>query len=630
MLSAPPLAAPAVPALVARAADNPVVTENRQPGTTAWQGHEEQGSAVEGYASEVSVLPGQTIHLHVSTDPAAAYEIQVYRLGWYGGPGGRLVTAVRNQGQPRPRTADANGASWPVTDTITIPADAVSGYYLVRIVLLEGTDTGRAAQTIVVVRAPPGRRSQVLVQVPVNTWQAYNGWGGHSLYDSTSALGRADAVSFLRPYAPGYLQTFEWEIQLVRFLEREGYDVSYQTDVDTQRDPGSLLEHRLVVVAGHDEYWTSGMRNAFEAARDAGTNLAFMGANAGYWQIRYANAESTIVSYKSTADPISDPSQQTVQFRQLTPPRPECELLGVQFQGGLRTSGDPPRDYGIAPGALGDPWFAGTGFANTTTLPNLVGPEWDTTRTFFGDVCAQPGLKVLFHYEGSPTSADAVRYTAPSGARVFSSGSMQFAWGLDSFPPYSTGVPNPVLPGVQQFMRNALDDLGRPAPPRSVAARLANGRLVFTVDPGPDTRIQGTTVSFQGRVVCRLPGPCSIPAPPGHRSYDYSAVNADEWAQSAPLTGRVTVPNSAPKVAILARGATYVAVARDRDGDRLAYRWSLDGRALPATGRRLTLRLPPGRHVLRVVVTDGHGGRALAYRRVAVSPKPGRSGTQGR
>jgi N,N-dimethylformamidase beta subunit-like protein len=620
------LAAPVTPAapaaLVARAADNPVTIENRLPGTTAWQGHEEQGTAVEGYASEVSVLPGEQIHLHVSTDPGAAYEVQVYRLGWYGGLGGRLVADSENQGVPQPETADENGAAWPVTDTVSIPADAVSGYFLVRMVLLEGRDAGRAAQTIVIVRAPPARQSQLLVQVPVDTWQAYNGWGGHSLYDSTSSLGRVNRVSFLRPYAPGYLQTFEWEIQLVRFLEREGYDVSYQTDVDTQRDPGSLLDHRLVVVAGHDEYWTSRIRDAFDAARDAGTNLAFMGSNVGYWQIRYENAESTIVSYKSTADPDTDPAQQTVQFRQLTPPRPECALVGVQWEGGLESFADAPRGYTVVAPST-DPWLRGTGLVNGSVLPGIVGPEWDTQS------CSVPGAIRLFHYEGAPANADAVRYTAASGARVFSSGSMQFAWGLDDFPPYSTGVPNPVLPGLQQFMRNALDDLGRPAPPRSVTARVSNGRLVFTVDPGPDARIASTVVSLEGHVVCRLPGPCSTLAPAGHRTYEYSAVDVDRWAESAPLAEQVTVPNSRPRVSILARGRIYLALAKDRDGDRLAYRWSLDSRALATRTRRLVLTAAPGRHLLRVVVADGHGGRATASRRVVVSP-PGRSGRRGR
>src|SRR5262249_12347710 len=240
-----------------------------------------------------------------------------------------------------------------------------------------------------------------------------------------------------------------------------------------------------------------------------------------------------------------------------------------------------------------------------------------------------PGAVRLFHYEGGPANADSVRYTAPSGARVFSSGSMQFAWGLDDYPPYSTGVPNPVLAGLQQFMRNALDDLGRPAPPRTVTARLVNGRLVVTVDPGPDSRISSTTLSLEGRVVCHLPGTCSTLAPPGHRSYGYTAMNTDEWAQSAPLAGRITVPNSPPRVSILPQEKTYVALAKDRDGDRLAYRWSLDGHTLPATGRRVTPAVPAGRHVLRVLVTDGHGGRATASLRV-VSRRPGRSGKRRR
>jgi hypothetical protein len=212
---------------------------------------------------------------------------------------------------------------------------------------------------------------------------------------------------------------------------------------------------------------------------------------------------------------------------------------------------------------------------------------------------------------------------------------MQFAWGLDDFPPYSTGMPTQVIPGLQKSVRNVFGDLGRPAPPRSVTARLVKSRLVFTADSGPDPRITSTVVSFRGRVICRLPGACSILAPPGHRAYDYAAANEDEWGQSALLTGRITVPNSAPTVSIRPRPRpfTYLAIARDRDGDSLAYRWSLDGHVLAARGRLLKLAPPHrGRHRLLVVVTDGHGGRATdsVTITVAVSLKPGRSGTRRR
>jgi CPA1 family monovalent cation:H+ antiporter len=155
----------------------------------------------------------------------------------------------------------------------------------------------------VVRAAPSAPPSEILVQLPVNTWQAYNNWGGKSLYAFNSTRRKAaNHVSFDRPYT----DDVKWEIwnheyPLIRFLEREGYDVSYTTDVDTDRAGGDLLEHRLVVVAGHDEYWTKAIRDAFDAARDSGTNLAFIGANIGFWQVRYEDDGRTIVAYKVAA-----------------------------------------------------------------------------------------------------------------------------------------------------------------------------------------------------------------------------------------------------------------------------------------------------------------------------------------
>ena len=186
------------------------------------------------------------------------------------------------QGSPQPMPTLQVGreaiAGWPVTDTLQVPADWVSGYYVAQLVLTSGPNAGTGYQTYFVVRELPLRRSQILVQVPVNTWQAYNGWGGFSLYEFDYAKNvRASKVSFDRPYdwsLAGAQVPLVWELPLVRFLEREGYDVSYQTDVDTDQDPASLLQHRLVIDSGHDEYWTRTMFDAFAQARDAGTNLA--------------------------------------------------------------------------------------------------------------------------------------------------------------------------------------------------------------------------------------------------------------------------------------------------------------------------------------------------------------------
>ena len=208
-----------------------------------------------------------------------------------------------------------------MTDVIRTRRGWVSGYYELRFVLRSGPSAGLGSETYVIVRAAPKRHAKVLVQVPVNTWQAYNQWGGRSLY-AEHGLPAGYRVSFDRPYADSNQLPRQWELQLVRFLERHDYDVSYQTDLDTDADPGSLLQHTLVMTAGHDEYWTKGIRDAFEAARDAGVNLAFMGANVGYWQMRYEDGGQTIVEYREKLlDPEPDEALKTARFWRLQPPR---------------------------------------------------------------------------------------------------------------------------------------------------------------------------------------------------------------------------------------------------------------------------------------------------------------------
>jgi len=412
-------------------------------------------------------------------------------------------------------------------------------------VLQEGPDTGRAGQTIVVVSAPQDRRSQALVQVPVNTWQAYNGWGGHSLYDSTSTLGRANRVSFLRPYAPGYLQTFEWEIQLVRFLELEGYDVSYQTDADTDADRASLERHRLVIVNGHDEYWTMNQRLGFDAALAAGTNLAFMAANDAFWHVEYQDGGTTIYSEKSLYDPNPDPGMKTAMFREIG--RPECLLEGVQHTN--FTDYDHPLDYTVTAQGAADPWLAGTGLTAGSTVAGVVGREHDAIIPG----CTPPGTVDIFHYAGVEPlqNADAVRYTAPSGARVFASGAYNFSLALDDYrstdwlgPAYPVGADRnvPVDPRVQQFMRNVLGDLTRPQPPNFVRARLQDGRLRVGTPWPDDPRIVGRAIyrvrlpDGPSQLVCSGHVPCfPPPAQPGHYRFDVSFL--DRWGgASAPAS----------------------------------------------------------------------------------------------
>jgi hypothetical protein len=166
---------------------NPVQLENWAQGTTLWQAPLAPGRLVEGYASEISVAPGDTLHFHVSASPAASYRLMIYRLGWYGGRGGRLMAclptcttdeqaATQPVPQPDPSTGEIR-AGWPVTDMIQVPPTWVTGYDVAEPTLTSGPDTGMVGWIPFTVRAPPGQRSLILVQAPVNTWEAYNNWG---------------------------------------------------------------------------------------------------------------------------------------------------------------------------------------------------------------------------------------------------------------------------------------------------------------------------------------------------------------------------------------------------------------------------------------------------------------------
>jgi hypothetical protein len=449
----------------------PIQAENAHRGAVDWAAAPNTDGAVAVYASATDARPGDEVDLHVSTTPAAGYRVLVYRLGWYGGDGARLVTCLgcdtprEGASQPVPSPSPWDGyldANWPVTDRLVVGSDWVSGYYLVRVLLLDGPDAGQSATTYVVVRQPRST-SAILVQVPVNTWQAYNGWGGKSLYPFSSSGGRqAIRVSFDRPYAwwlPGGQGPLGWELPMVAFLERQGYDVSYQSDVYTDAHPRSLLHHKLDLVIGHDEYWTKTMRDAWEAARDAGVNLAFMGANAAYWQVKLQDGGRTIYTWKSMYDPEPDPALKTAMFRELVPPRDECTLIGIQHQGvGLYW---PPGDYTVEPTAFNTPWMRGTGFAPGDVVPGIVSVESDTIP---GDQSAASScgnaLTVIFHREhggDKDGNADATVYRAPSGAYVFASGSHQFSWGLMDLPWDAAEGHGFADPRLQRFMTNMLD-----------------------------------------------------------------------------------------------------------------------------------------------------------------------------
>src|SRR5215467_12925146 len=545
-----------MPATSATAA-NPVQRENSRPGNPGWEIPARAGTVITGYASETSVAPGQSFHLHVAAPSGSRYRVLVYRLGWYRGVGGRLIMCVpgcRSSqaaiAQPPPTTADSvTGlfrAPWRVTDRVEIPADAVSGYYQAKLEIVGGAYADAVGSVALIVRqSPVAPASAVLVQVPVNTWEAYNRWGGKSLYQFGTSM-HAVEVSFDRPFDQQlfYNMVTKLELPWVRFLERNGIDVSYQTDVDTDRAPGSLLHHRLVFAIGHDEYWTQRMRDAFNRALALSTNLMF-GSNSGEWRMRYATGRRTIVEWRDPSiDPAHNRRLDNGFFR--TFGERECKLMGVEHRwAAQRDLTAPPTSYTVV-GPSSDPWLAAAGLAPGDVIPGVVGYEWDSfiPGCFAGQV-VRLMTALIPGSNGARHSADMVRATAPSGGRVFATGTMELAWALDDL------GGRPPSPRVVAFVKAALRDLTRPAPPAALTIRQsgggreargregqsATGLIVSARLRAPDPRILRVIVRPVGggrgcadslRSVCRLPLP--------QRTTRYAAVAIDRWGASQPLT----------------------------------------------------------------------------------------------
>jgi hypothetical protein len=427
-----------------------------------------------------------------------------------------------------------------VTDRVEIPPDAVSGYYEAKLEIVGGAYAGAVGSVPLIVRqSPAAPASAVLVQVPVNTWEAYNPWGGKSLYQFGTSR-HAFEVSFDRPFDQQEFHNMGTELELpwVRFLERNGIDVSYQTDLDTDRAPRSLLRHRLVFAIGHDEYWTQRMRDAFDRALALSTNLMF-GSNSDEWRMRYAAGRRTIVEWRDpSTDPIHNRRLDDGFFR--TFGEPECKLMGVEHQwAAQRDLTAPPTSYRVV-GPTGDPWLAAAGLAPGDVISGVVGYEWDSLAPgcFAGQVV--PLMSALIPgSDGVPRSADMVRATAPGGGRVFAMGTMELAWALDDLDRRSPS------PQVVALVKAALGDLTRPAAPAALIIRhRTTGLIVSARLSAPDPRIvrvivrpvRGRRGCADGlRLVCRLPLP--------RRTTRFAAGAIDPWGASQPLTVTVQTGN---------------------------------------------------------------------------------------
>lgn len=417
------------PCARAKRPDGWVAEENRRPGTEAWRVPERWGADLMGFVDRDSVVCGDTVKLRLA-GPGPG-KVTAYRLGWYGGTGGREVwssgpvpSVVRATPDARPPTYTVE-TNWPVALEFTVGAEWVPGYYM----LVVRNDAGSAYGIQLTVRNDTGN-APLVFQAANLTAQAYNTYGGYGLYsgpkDRTGArTDRARVASFERPYTgSGYLVPAWYDIPMVQAIERTGIDVDYLTDIDIDQRPSQLLRHKGLIIGGHNEYWTRRMYDAVEAARDRGLNVAFFGANTVYWHTRLepsgAGPDRRMAVYrKATEDPLAaqDPQQATVTWREAPLNRGQHRLVGATW-GGLGVVGsfrvlDP------------DSWiFAGTGVRAGQVLVNSLGGEYDIAVP--GDPDSPPTLDVIaaapLRVGPQATMGTMSYYTVRSGAGVFSAG----------------------------------------------------------------------------------------------------------------------------------------------------------------------------------------------------------------
>ena len=510
---------------------NAIVAENCLPGSPSsqWDVAGAGDPTLQGFATQISVNRGSTVVFKVNT-PASAYRFDIYRLGYYGGAGARWIATVQPsanlpQTQPACLKDTATGlidcGNWAVSGSWTVPATAVSGVYIARLVR---PDTAGASHIVFVVR-DDASTSDVLFQTSDTTWQAYNDYAGNSLYTG-SPVGRAYKVSYNRPFRTrevdnGQDWLFNAEYPMIRWLEANGYDVSYFSGVDTDRYGSLLRNHRVFLSVGHDEYWSAAQRSNVEAARNAGVNLAFFGGNDMFWKTRWessidasASASRTLVCYKEThANAKIDPTSiwtGTWRDARFSPSadggRPENAVIGTIFMvnDGATTSITVPA----ADGALRlwrNTTVAQLAPATWATLPlGTLGYEWNVDldngvrpaglmRLSSTTVTGAPVLLDNGSTYGSGTATHSITlYRHVSGARVFSAGSVQWAWGLDATHDRS-GTPSDVR--IQQATVNLLADMG--VQPR----RLQTGLVAASASSDTTAPTSSVTSPASGSVV---------------------------------------------------------------------------------------------------------------------------------
>ncbi|MFI5762199.1 DUF4082 domain-containing protein [Streptomyces sp. NPDC051563] len=606
------LMAAALPPSVAVAADpcgpgsNAIVCENSKAGTpmSDWFAPSAYGD-IKGFPAQTSVQAGETLQFKIQSP--TPYKVSVYRLGHYGGDGARLMSTPAQAAQTypanfpqggnpkscttKPATGLVDCGNWPVTSTWTVPSDAVSGLYIAN---FDQADGNGVMPYPFVVRNDASH-SDIVVQTSDQTWQAYNNYGGQDLYDGGGPApdGRAYEVSYNRPMdIGGENGIYGSEYQMVAWLERNGYDVSYMSGIDmSTRGATQLQNHKVFMSSGHDEYWTQDQFTNALNARHAGVNQTYFAGNEVFWKTRLApsidganTANRTLVCYKETKlsfpqpNGIPDPSgiwtgtfMDPASATNGRPYQPQNQVTGSLFSvNGYRS------DAITVPGAYAKMrLWRGTTVANltpsqTATFPvGTLGYEWDSDVE---DAARPPGQiamssttvditdgKYRLDYgntygNGTATHSLVAFRDQTSNALVFGSGTVQWSWGLTNMP---TGNPDDAVvtedKRMQQATVNIFADMG--VQPKSLQSNLLlatasadhTGPAITVTSPAANATvpalrpvtITGTATDSGGGVVARVEvstdGGTTWKATTGVGSWTY------KWTPTVPGSAQIKV-----------------------------------------------------------------------------------------
>lgn len=460
------------------AAPSRIAVENARPGTRAWMlgdtrvdpATKYRSPSIEGYCSHRSVRAGESISFHVSTSPASEFTLEIFRTGYYGGDGGRLVLELGPfkgsvQADPPVGPKRLRACAWEACTSIVVPDDWVSGVYLGK---LTARPSGLSSYLVFIVR--DDRAADFLFQCSDNTWTAYNRWPSQfSLYDDGEHewyWGGDVQAGFARPYGK-YCQIFDaplslgsgewllWEFPLAYWMESQGYDVTYISNLDTHRDAAGLRRGKGLLSVGHDEYWTIEMFRNVQAAIEAGVSVAFLSGNAVCGRVKF---DDQFTAFERVG--VFGPPGGTRDFEQmasLAHERPYAnELVGAHSTGPV-TGG---ADWMCR---LPNHWLlAGTGMNAGDAIPGLVG--WE----YHGDPAPLPGLEIVAsgptqQAPGEPNGGEftATIYPGPRGNFVFNAATIWWADGLAAPPGYVRPSvytsPQGPDPRVQRITRNLLE-----------------------------------------------------------------------------------------------------------------------------------------------------------------------------